>query len=468
MDAPASATGSATSSVDGRSGGSGGSELLNLGMFGQTSGVSDLLLGTSSFGGSFGNGYTNEASTANSVSSSAAPTPGASSAFDLSDFPSLGGTSSGSSSSSTNGLAAALRQQQLLAHQQQMLQPGSKSTNASNLYRLAMQGQTNGTNFNVASEDFPALPGAPVGSNGGGNNGSLSGPSSSPLLLGGNGSTGSSLTSNSPFGSAPSVSRTSSGSGNALYSGELESTNTGIEGTGLLGGAGLSGLGSLTGLQSGPSNQTALLQRSAAPSTSAPGTQSSAAQGTASAVAGSALSGDYGLLGLLSVIRMTDADRNALALGTDLTLLGLNLNASDSLYTNFAGPWSDSPTTKEPHYQLPMCYYMQPPALKTGHLSKFQLETLFYIFYALPKDILQAYAAQELYTREWRYHGELKRWFKRAGPADGIASSSNGAAQYLYFDINSWERRLFTGNMNQSITGGFLSEDDVRVKFPSS
>ena len=118
--------------------------------------------------------------------------------------------------------------------------------------------------------------------------------------------------------------------------------------------------------------------------------------------------------------------------------------------------------------QLPMCYYMQPPALKTGHLSKFQLETLFYIFYALPKDVLQAYAAQELYTREWRYHGELKRWFKRAGPTDGVANSSNGAAQYLCFDINTWERRLFTGNMSQGITGGFLSEDDVRVKFPSS
>jgi CCR4-NOT transcription complex subunit 2 len=104
---------------------------------------------------------------------------------------------------------------------------------------------------------------------------------------------------------------------------------------------------------------------------------------------------------------------------------------------------------------------MQAPALKTGHLSKFQLETLFYIFYSLPKDVLQAYAAQELYTREWRYHGELKLWFKRAGPSDGVASS-----QYLYFDINSWERRLFNGSMNQNL--GFLSEEEVRVKFPSS
>ncbi len=110
---------------------------------------------------------------------------------------------------------------------------------------------------------------------------------------------------------------------------------------------------------------------------------------------------------------------------------------------------------------------MQPPALKTGHLSKFQLETLFYIFYAMPRDLLQAFAAQELYTREWRYHMELKLWFKRAGVADGIALSSS-AVQYIYFDISTWERRLASGSMSQNIVAGLLSEDEVRVKFQSS
>ena len=38
---------------------------------------------------------------------------------------------------------------------------------------------------------------------------------------------------------------------------------------------------------------------------------------------------------------------------------------------------------------------MQPPALKTGHFYKFQLETLFYIFYNMPRDTLQAYAQTE-------------------------------------------------------------------------
>lgn len=53
---------------------------------------------------------------------------------------------------------------------------------------------------------------------------------------------------------------------------------------------------------------------------------------------------------------------------------------------------------------MPACYAMSPAELKTGHLEKFQLETLFYIFYAMPKDQLQGFAAQELYNRKWKYH----------------------------------------------------------------
>mmetsp|Transcript_18667 Transcript_18667/g.61059 ORF Transcript_18667/g.61059 Transcript_18667/m.61059 type:complete len:101 (+) Transcript_18667:1516-1818(+) len=84
---------------------------------------------------------------------------------------------------------------------------------------------------------------------------------------------------------------------------------------------------------------------------------------------------------------MTNADLNTLALGSDLTTLGLNLNSSECLYSTFASPWAEAPTTREPQFSLPMCYYMQPPPLKTSHLSKFQLETLFYIFYAMPRDV---------------------------------------------------------------------------------
>lgn len=433
-------------------------------MFGgsQQSGVSDLLLGAGGFTGSLGNGFGNDAGAPTSSAPGGAPS--GSTAFDLNDFPSLGGTASSGSSAnnSGNGLAAALRQQQLLAHQ--MLQGGGQK-HQNNLYRLAMSSGSNGANFTMATEDFPALPGAPP-SGSSGNSGS--GPSSSPLLMGGSSSA-------SQGGIGFGSSRAPNGGSGGIYGNEIDGGSgtqppggigSQLDGSGLLvGGGGLGGLGPLAGLQHTTGSQSTHLNVQS----SRPGSSPASGMGSAGAAAGSALSGDYGLLGLLGVIRMTDADRNALALGSDLTMLGLNLGSSEQIYNTFAGPFSESTgATKEPHFQLPSCYFMQPPALKTGHLSKFQLETLFYIFYALPKDVLQAYAAQELYSREWRYHGDLKLWFRVAGPSDGISSSSAANPQYQYFDINSWERRLFNGNMSQNVTSGFLSEDDARVKFSNS
>ena len=127
---------------------------------------------------------------------------------------------------------------------------------------------------------------------------------------------------------------------------------------------------------------------------------------------------------------------------TDLTTLGLNLNSSECLYSTFASPWADAPAQRDPEFSLPQCYYMQPPALKTGHFSKFQLETLFYIFYNMPRDTLQAYAATELYNRDWRYHKDLKLWFTRAS-RQGAQDSQKG--QYIYFDINEWKKKMFHG-----------------------
>jgi len=150
----------------------------------------------------------------------------------------------------------------------------------------------------------------------------------------------------------------------------------------------------------------------------------------------------YGLMGILSVIRMTDQDLNTLALGTDLTTLGLNLNSSECLYATFASPWADAPAQRDPEFNLPQCYYMQPPALKTGHFSKFQLETLFYIFYNMPRDTLQAYAATELYNRDWRYHKDLTLWFTRASRQ---GTDDNPKGQYIYFDINEWKKKMFHG-----------------------
>ncbi|CAB0017294.1 unnamed protein product [Nesidiocoris tenuis] len=53
----------------------------------------------------------------------------------------------------------------------------------------------------------------------------------------------------------------------------------------------------------------------------------------------------FGMVGLLTFIRAAETDPNlvSLALGQDLTALGLNLNSPDNLYPTFGGPWAETP-----------------------------------------------------------------------------------------------------------------------------
>mmetsp|Transcript_11087 Transcript_11087/g.28409 ORF Transcript_11087/g.28409 Transcript_11087/m.28409 type:complete len:598 (-) Transcript_11087:10-1803(-) len=148
----------------------------------------------------------------------------------------------------------------------------------------------------------------------------------------------------------------------------------------------------------------------------------------------------FGLLGLLSVIRMTEQDLTTLALGTDLTTLGLNLNSPDSLYKSFASPWADAPVRPEPEFSVPACYMHSPPRLQPGYFSKFQQDTLFYIFYSMPGDEAQLFAADELASRGWWFHKEHKLWLTRVPNTEPIMKTDRfERASYFVFDTNSWE-----------------------------
>ena len=336
MDAASTAS-SAASSADGRGGG--GSDFINRGMFASSGGSQQQQSGSSgenllvggAGGGFLGNGFGNDST---GLGGGAVSSSGTS--FDLSDFPSLGGGGGGGAApGSGNGLAAALReQQQLLAHQQ-MLQGGGGGSSAqkggsSLQYMLAMTG-SNGGNFNMASEDFPALGGGVQTQTSGGSVGTAS-MNVSSLLSSSSATQQSSSNENGPYG----------GSGlENVSSQQLEG------GAGLLGGAGLAGLGGLRN----PGSSMAPAASAPAPA-GAIGSTVSGGQGPSGSSAGNALSGDYGLLGLLGVIRMTESDRNSLALGSDLQLLGLNMGSAEQIYSTLSSPWSDSTATREPHYQV--------------------------------------------------------------------------------------------------------------------
>ncbi|XP_062221775.1 probable NOT transcription complex subunit VIP2 isoform X2 [Phragmites australis] len=150
----------------------------------------------------------------------------------------------------------------------------------------------------------------------------------------------------------------------------------------------------------------------------------------------------YGLLGLLGVIRMNDAELASLALGIDLTTLGLNLNSPDNLYKTFGSPWSNEPAKGDSDFHIPACYYFAepPPLLQPLLFQKLQTLTLFYIFYSMPKDETQLCSANELYNRGWFYHRELRLWFTRIPNVEPLVKAPlYERGSYGCFDPNSWE-----------------------------
>jgi CCR4-NOT transcription complex subunit 2 len=151
----------------------------------------------------------------------------------------------------------------------------------------------------------------------------------------------------------------------------------------------------------------------------------------------------FGLLGLLPVIRMIDDNVTTLALGIDLTTLGLNLNAPEALWKTFSSPWTDRPGKVEPDFRLPTCYLHPPPRLQPAHFALFSRDTLFYIFYGMPGDEAQLYAADQLASRGWYFHKELKAWLTRVPDTEPLQTTDRFEQGSFYiFDPTTWELLL--------------------------
>lgn len=135
----------------------------------------------------------------------------------------------------------------------------------------------------------------------------------------------------------------------------------------------------------------------------------------------------FGMIGLLQFIRAAESDANlmSLALGQDLTALGLNLNQPDNLYPNFGGPWAEHlcrpqdidyhvppeylinagirlvpilklTITQTIEHSLIKIYLFFRDKLATMKFSRYKDDLLFYLFYTYVGDFMQLIAAAEL------------------------------------------------------------------------
>ncbi|GAQ82768.1 transcription factor [Klebsormidium nitens] len=315
---------------------------------------------------------------------------GESIAFDLDDFPSLSTRPTSGGSGALQGVAGALRK-----------------AAAANVIQQHQE-------FSIQNEDFPALPGFKAG-------GEIGSELHHKEHQHDN------LVQNQHFGLGRSGGFPL---GTSYLHQQQQQQGGGLGGVSRPGGAGLSQYDQLVSQHHFQQQQAQLR--------SGLNQEGSAKDGGQKSIQGS--SDRFGLLGLLSVIRMSDPDLTTLALGTDLTTLGLNLNSRENLYKTFASPWADGPVRGEPEFTLPACYVQPAPRLQPGYFSKFQQDTLFYIFYSMPHDEAQLYAADELSNRGWWFHKDLQMWLMRVPNTETVVKTSTfERGSYYFFDPTVWE-----------------------------
>merc|ERR1712002_1218362 len=106
----------------------------------------------------------------------------------------------------------------------------------------------------------------------------------------------------------------------------------------------------------------------------------------------------FGMIGLLTFIRAAETDPNlvSLALGADLTTLGLNLNSGVNLYPTFGGPWAETPCRPQDiDYHVPQEYLTNQQIrgkLAPVKFDRYGEDLLFYMFYSNAGDLLQILA----------------------------------------------------------------------------
>lgn len=151
----------------------------------------------------------------------------------------------------------------------------------------------------------------------------------------------------------------------------------------------------------------------------------------------------YGMNGLTSVVRMESNDQTTVAIGSELNQLGLTFNSDGQpLSATFSSPWVGTSKHKtEPEFELPTCYNVPSAMPQQQKIQNLTEETLFYIFYTMPRDSMQEAAAQELMNRNWRYHKELQLWLTKDPRSEPVQQANQAErGYYIFFDPSHWEK----------------------------
>lgn len=155
----------------------------------------------------------------------------------------------------------------------------------------------------------------------------------------------------------------------------------------------------------------------------------------------------YGLPGLLGRMHHASPDvRSLCGQGHDLTTLGLDLTSTEPLHSRLASIFDPGARARLPldsDYTLPSCYRVANVQPLYERIPSFSEETLFYIFYSSPKDLVQELVAEELIGRKWRFHKGEKMWVTRdenyPAPVE-VEREISEQGFYTWWDWKGWKK----------------------------
>lgn len=155
----------------------------------------------------------------------------------------------------------------------------------------------------------------------------------------------------------------------------------------------------------------------------------------------------YGMVGWAVMNDGPAAEYRASTRSHDIVSFEDQIHSGRPLLRSYAGPFArpdaHPPRPLPKDYHIPDCYIVQNVAPIQQRISGFTEDTLFYIFYTSPKDILQEDVATELMARKWRFHMKEKMWMTRDDTtANPIQLEKDVCEQgiYIWWDYRSWKR----------------------------
>lgn len=126
----------------------------------------------------------------------------------------------------------------------------------------------------------------------------------------------------------------------------------------------------------------------------------------------------------------------------DVSVLDM-LAISKNNLPQFQDSLTVSPSNPVPFKKLQVQFPTVPMAMSSAVLSKFEDDTLFFMFYYQQGTYEQYLAVQELKRRQWTFHTKYMTWFHKY---EDPKKAREDDKTYLYFDYESgWCQRIKSG-----------------------